>query len=317
MNWAPRLGATYQWDEKTVIRAGFGRSYDIGVFGSLFGHSVTQNLPVLAGQSLNGPESFDAAFNLDQGPAGAHVPRRSVPTGGSCCRTASARTPTRARSGRQRSNAFNVTVQRQLTDTTSVEVGYVGNRGHNVFAGDGPEFNVNQPTIVGFAQGVPQNERRPFYSGIKTTYLGLGGPFGLSQGINYFCDCATNSYDALQAKFTKRFSERLPDVGQLHAAEGPGPQRRLLPVGPEPELRRAGLGPDEHCSTSTLVWEIPFGKDKRWGSNVSPAADAFLGGWQFNATHTMQSGVPFNVGYNDSGADRDTGPGRPNLTGNP
>ena len=48
LNWAPRLGATYQLDEKTVIRGGYGRSYDIGVFGSLFGHSVTQNLPVLA-----------------------------------------------------------------------------------------------------------------------------------------------------------------------------------------------------------------------------------------------------------------------------
>ncbi len=49
-NWAPRLGVSYQLDEKTVIRAGYGRSYDIGVFGSLFGHSVTQNLPVLSAQ---------------------------------------------------------------------------------------------------------------------------------------------------------------------------------------------------------------------------------------------------------------------------
>ena len=48
LNWAPRLGATYQLNDKTVIRGGYGRSYDIGVFGSLFGHTVTQNLPVLA-----------------------------------------------------------------------------------------------------------------------------------------------------------------------------------------------------------------------------------------------------------------------------
>ena len=51
LNWAPRLGATYQINDKTVIRAGYGRSYDIGVFGSLFGHTVTQNLPVLSVQS--------------------------------------------------------------------------------------------------------------------------------------------------------------------------------------------------------------------------------------------------------------------------
>ena len=36
-----------------VIRGGFGRSFDIGVFGTVFGHTVTQNIPVLAVQNLN------------------------------------------------------------------------------------------------------------------------------------------------------------------------------------------------------------------------------------------------------------------------
>ena len=45
--------------------------------------------------------------------------------------------------------------------------------------------------------------------------------------------------------------------------------------------------------------------------------ETVFGGWQFNATHTMQSGLPFNVGYADNGTDRDTGPGRPNLIGDP
>ncbi|HEY8150229.1 MAG TPA: TonB-dependent receptor, partial [Vicinamibacteria bacterium] len=64
INWAPRLGATYQIDPKTVIRAGYGRSYDIGVFGSTFGHSVTQNLPVLAVQDLQPSNNFGSVFNL-------------------------------------------------------------------------------------------------------------------------------------------------------------------------------------------------------------------------------------------------------------
>ncbi len=41
--WNPRVGLTYQLDDKTVIRSGYGRSFDIGVFGSIFGHVVTQN----------------------------------------------------------------------------------------------------------------------------------------------------------------------------------------------------------------------------------------------------------------------------------
>ncbi len=56
INWAPRLGITYQLDEKTVVRLGYGRSYDIGVFGSTFGHAVTQNLPVLALQEQHSGE---------------------------------------------------------------------------------------------------------------------------------------------------------------------------------------------------------------------------------------------------------------------
>ena len=44
-------------------------------------------------------------------------------------------------------------------------------------------------------------------------------------------------------------------------------------------------------------------------------ADAFLGGWQFNATQTFQSGIPFDVTYAGASADRDVGPNRPNVSG--
>ena len=52
-NFAPRVGIAYQISPKTVLRMGYGRSFDVGVFGSTFGHSVTQNLPVLARQEIN------------------------------------------------------------------------------------------------------------------------------------------------------------------------------------------------------------------------------------------------------------------------
>ena len=315
LNWAPRLGVAYQLDEKTVIRAGYGRSYDIGVFGSLFGHSVTQNLPVLANQDLHGAESFDAAFNLANVPAPKPSPTPEadgtfpLPTGV---------TPhTNPREQRPPAvDAFNVTVQRQLTDTMAVEVGYVGNRGHHVFAGDGPEFDVNQPILDGFPT-VPQNQRRPFFSGIQTTYLGLGGAFQLPQGINYFCDCANNWYDSLQAKLTKRFSGGYSaQVNYTYQkAEGESGDYFLWD-------RTLNKGIQDWDRTQilnvTLVWEIPFGREKKYGANSSGVVDAILGGWQFNATYTAQTGLPFNVNYNDAGADRDTGGNnRPNLTGNP
>ena len=56
-NFAPRLGIAYQATPKTVVRLGYGRSFDIGVFGSIFGHTATQNLPVLVEQQVI-PSSF-------------------------------------------------------------------------------------------------------------------------------------------------------------------------------------------------------------------------------------------------------------------
>lgn len=315
LNWAPRLGVTYQLGEKTVIRGGFGRSYDIGVFGSLFGHSVTQNLPVLSVQELNAPSNFDRVFTLASGPSPAVFP--AVPSNGRI------RLPngvfSRALPEQQRPptvDAFNITVQHQLTDSMSVEAGYVANRGRDVFAGDGPAINVNQATLDGFVQGVPRDQRRPFFSGRDTAYLGLGGSFGWTQGIDYFCNCANNWYDSLQAKLNKRFSDGYAFTANYtwQKAEGEGAEYFFW----DRDLNRGVQDWDRtHIVNLTLVYELPFGRDKKFGSSWSPTVDAVIGGWQFNATHTVQSGIPFNVGYRDAGADRDTGPGRPNLIGDP
>src|SRR5262249_38174128 len=59
-------------------------------------------------------------------------------------------------------DAYNVTAQYQLTNTIAVEAAYVGNKGTHVFAGDGPQFDVNQPTIQGFG-AIPRDQRRPLF----------------------------------------------------------------------------------------------------------------------------------------------------------
>ena len=313
LNWAPRIGATYQVDDRTVLRGGFGRSYDIGVFGSLFGHSVTQNLPVLAVQELRAPSNFDRVFTLAQGPDAPEFPE--VPSSG--------RFPlpdgvfARALPEQQRPptvDAFNVTLQRQLTGTMSVEAGYVGNRGRNVFAGDGPAIDINQATLNGYLEGVPRNERRPFYN-----------RFGWTQGIDYFCNCASNTYDSLQAKLTKRFSDgysanvnytlqRVRQHGgsyfETDLPEHRGLYNSDLEYGP-PDWDRV------HSFVLSLVAELPVGRGRRYLTDLGPAAEAVIGGWQFNTNTMIQSGLPFNVGYRDAGQDRDTGPNRPNLIGDP
>src|SRR5438105_13287741 len=84
---APRLGFAYQATPKTVVRLGYGRSFDIGVFGSNFGHTVTQNLPVLVNQSISASNVISGAtdnvipvFTLASGPP-AYVFPSSFPGG--------------------------------------------------------------------------------------------------------------------------------------------------------------------------------------------------------------------------------------------
>ncbi|MGH9767500.1 MAG: TonB-dependent receptor domain-containing protein [Blastocatellia bacterium] len=65
---SPRIGIAYRVTDKTVVRMGFGRGFDIGVFGSVFGHNVTQNLPVLGIQSNQPAQNYLSVFTLAQGP---------------------------------------------------------------------------------------------------------------------------------------------------------------------------------------------------------------------------------------------------------
>ena len=165
---APRLSFAYQFDAKTVVRIGYGRGFDIGVFGSNFGHVVTQNLPVLAQQSIQdtncspqqqttcgpgtsnnrfpvftvsqGPQAFSFAGILGDissggtlplyGPDGTVAPR---------IRPTVQRLPT--------IDQWNATIQRQITPTINLTVSYIGNKGTHVFAGTGPSYNNNEPAI--------------------------------------------------------------------------------------------------------------------------------------------------------------------------
>jgi hypothetical protein len=308
INFAPRFGATYQMNPKTVIRMGYGRSYDIGVFGSTFGHSVTQNLPVLARQTLNAPQNFASIFNLAQGPPAPTFPavgangRFKAPDG-----VNPSTLPDQQRLPYV--DAWNLTLQRELTSEISGEIAYVGNKGTHVFNGDGPDVNFNQATIQGFAQGVPRSARQPFNLG-----TGYGLPFGLTTDIRYLCNCSDNNYQSLQAKLTKRFTHgySLLATYTLQRIQNHGGDQyffdRDLEYG-SPEWART------HAVTLAATVELPFGRGKRFGTDASKGLDYIIGGWQFNTNAWIYSGQHLNVDYRDAGQDRDVAPNRPDVTG--
>ncbi|MFQ5737472.1 MAG: TonB-dependent receptor domain-containing protein [Acidobacteriota bacterium] len=311
-NIAPRLGVTYQLSPKTVLRMGYGRSYDLGVFGSTFGHAVTQNLPVLAQQNLNPAANFESVFNLADGPETPPFPSPDrtgllkAPDGVALfVRPRKTRIPTL--------DAWNITLQHEMRGDMAWEVAYVGNKGTHVFAGDGPDYNFNQPIIDGFTDGISSNDRKPFFAG---PIRGFGGPFGLSQGFRYFGNDASNNYNALQAKFDKRFSSGWTLLAHYTLARSYNYDGSYyiwsapLAYGPANTDRKSVL------VLNSLV-ELPFGRGKRFGSDVSRGLDALIGGWQVNFTTNWSSGLPFSATNRDCGILRDTGPCRPDRVGDP
>ncbi|MBA3441691.1 MAG: TonB-dependent receptor, partial [Pyrinomonadaceae bacterium] len=298
-NFAPRFGLAYQPTEKLVVRIGYGRSYDIGVFGSLFGHSVTQNLPVLAVQN-NNASSFQSVFNLRQGPQLPNlfglnappnrggVPNTSLPANGRFFLPDGVFA--RVLPDKQRLptvDAYNFTVQYQITTTSSFEVGYIGNKGSHGFAGDGPGININQPAPFNF--GTDTNRRRPYFQ-----------RFGWTQDIDFFCNCADNRYDSLQAKFTRRFSNNYSIFTNYTLAKSRQNEGDQFFYN-----RGLGRGPADWDRTHTFIFtnvaDLPFGRNRRFLSDAPKVVDYVLGGFQFNSSTRVSSGRPFNVTF-DRGA---------------
>jgi outer membrane receptor protein involved in Fe transport len=192
-NFAPRLGIAYQATSKTVLRLGYGRSFDLGVFGSNFGHTATQNLPVLVAQQVNPSSNTASVFDLSQGPPAATFPK--VPDSGQFLlpdQVSAFVLPRRMRLATL--DAWNLTVQQEITPTLSLSAAYVANKGTHVFAGDSPNYDPNQPTIVGFGS-LDTNQRKPFFK-----------KFRWSQPLQYFGNDASDSYHSLQVVADKRFT---------------------------------------------------------------------------------------------------------------
>lgn len=347
---APRLGAAYQINPKTVVRMGYGRSFDMGVFGSNFGHSVTQNLPVLASQFVqNSVEAnYNAAFSLDAGPPAFGFPaipsNGQFPLAGPNCTVSSYTdgsgtfhpsqcTQPHIRPTFQRLptlDAWNATVQHQLNSTTSLEVAYIGNKGTHVFAGDGPTYNVNPVGIAGYGTGVTQATRRPYFNAF--TYTGYSDPtnilsnyqLGYAPNIvpgtlqccfndqgNYLGNDASSIYNALQVKLDHRFTHGLQLLSHYTFAHANHYDSNYYALS-----HAIAYGPDDqvrnHVWVTEAVYELPFGKGKAFAGASNRAEDLIVGGWQITGTTNWSSGLPWTPSTAECNSEEDVGVCRPN-----
>jgi hypothetical protein len=309
-NFAPRLGLAYQLTPKTVIRAGYGWSYELGTFGATFGHNVTQQPPVLYQDSpttdANGA-AFGRVFTLAQGPnppatfAVNSNGQFLLPPGvGGKARPTTTVLP--------RVMAYNFTVEQQIAPATSVSVGYVGNVARHVATGTGNGFdiNANQPAFIPSLVN-NQNAARPF-SG-----------YGWTQDITFYCMCLTNSYNSLQATLKRNFAKGYGIQLNYTWQDAQSDNDNYAVLFNRPLGRGRSPNIPDHQITAAQNFDIPFGRGRAFGNNSPKVVDLIAGGWNISGTTTFYSGLPFTPNLNNRAGAPYTGPnGRPDVgTGDP
>ncbi len=269
----PRIGVAYQMDSKTVIRSGYGRSFDLGVFGSIFGHVVTQNLPVLANQSIIGSgDATTYAFSLASGPNAYVFP--AVPSNGLLpapgyavnvkSRPNSLRLPT--------IDAWNLSIQRAVTPTLTVTMAYVANKGtHTLSAGDGNNTNPNESALV-----------------LPAQYSVVGAPLHWDPNV---------SGDAIYSAAFPQYTGIAPDGGTKTSKYLQRYYGGSLAACKDPNyVTPAGVAPGM-CGWNQGVSYYGDNQNSEFNALQLTAAKQFTKGLSFTANYSWQRGYDFNSSY--------------------
>ena len=329
----PRLGLAYQVNPSLVIRGGYGRSFDIGVFGSIFGHTATQNLPVLANQTITttgGSTSY--AFNLAQGPAAptpVAVPANGLlPNPGYAVTSRTRPDPLRLPT----LDAWNASLQQSISPTLSFTISYVGNKGTHTFGdSSGNTTNPNEPGIFVASPLSPTGTLHydsSIASGISptggtanTTYLRryytaalpacsdpnytrqagvAAGQCGWTNDITDFSDNLNTHYNAMDVTVSKQlahgYTVNANYAWQQAIAYQTGFSTWSLPAtrGRSSDLRQQQV-------IVYGVFQLPFGRNKALLSHANSFVNQLVSGFEINPVVNYGSGLPFSLTYSTCG----------------
>jgi hypothetical protein len=273
-----------------VIRSGYGISYvHFNRLGgeNLLGYNGPQIVNLTINQTATQPactgDSYRGCFRLTQQgyPAGLVDPSNF-----STATTRTNYTPADYRTSYVQSWHF--TVQQELAQNLLFDIAYVGNRSTGLMLlGD---YNWARPNNPG--QNIPLGQRRriPGYDFIQISY---GGGFA--------------TYHAMQVKVEKRYASGIyllnsftwskaidNAAGHLESFNGDNSRANLQNLAAE---KAPGSYNQPINNTTTFVWEVPYGKGRKWGSSANWFMNGVLGGWRLTGINTLTSGQPINITY--------------------
>lgn len=296
-DFGPRIGAAYSTDSKTVVRAAYGISY------TFF------NRPGSAQEAINAPQAIFGVLNqsMPQGgpaPAGFLTTLNSFSTGianpanFNPANSNVVYTPPDSRWPYVQNWFFSV--QRELSKSTVVELAYNGN--HSLRLPILADFNQAAANLPGQTLGV--QARRPIPSFGPITWV---DPVG------------NNHYNGFSARIERRYSDGLYLLNSFTWGKALGDSEQALEyyagyyeANPQ-NIHNLGAekGPSSFDvklnNVTSVVYQLPVGRNRRFAGTANPIVDGFLGGWDVNSIIALHTGTPLDVVYTPSTANDVTG----------
>jgi hypothetical protein len=131
-------------------------------------------------------------------------------------------------------------------------------------------------------------------------------PFPQFGNIRTFDDDGTSSYNSGQIKLEKRFTHGYSLLAAYTYSKYTERVFRLNPYDTSYE-ERPSENDAPHRIVLSGIFELPFGKGRRWGSGVSGVMDGLIGGWSVQAIGQYQSGRPIDLNARNVYFDGDLG----------
>jgi hypothetical protein len=349
LNFAPRLGIAYKVTDKLVARVGAGLFYAPASAMVSFdqpGQHLGFNSTTSWNGSLNGEGFIPTNLVSNPFPNGLQQPVGSSQGALTFVGVAADNVQMWPKGAHPIGYAeqWSMDLQYQLGRHSVIEVGYTGVRGRRLMYGN-PDLNANQlPTQdLALGQSVLDSEvQNPFSAVITDPSSPLSGqkilrnqllrPFPEFVYLNWTRSLpgAHSAYDALSMKLTKQFSDGLSLLSTYvwsKALDNGSEDFIGWTIG---SMWRDSYNTNLDYAVSThdvpqsfataLVYQLPYGSGKRWGSSAPSIVKQVAGDWELSSIVRLTSGLPLLPVYyqnNPLGNYGFPGPGLPDLVGDP
>jgi outer membrane receptor protein involved in Fe transport len=278
-DFAPRVGAAYRISPGFVLRGGFGL-YNVDYTANEFRAAVNV-APFIRRAQLWRSLLLSQGVNVNQ------IYTFENPTANSSAAGADTQLTTLEgfdpNYATMKTYAWNFTVEKDLGREFGMRLTYAGNEGRNASRQVRVNACVPGPTEC-LARAASDPTARKWSN------------FGTRMGMR-FGDGESN-YNGIEAEITKRYSSGLfVNVNYAYSRVFRYDTSASNPAA-DPHWRYDyGLVPAQpaHVFHYNFVYDLPFGKGKKFGSSMPQAVDVVLGGWSAAGLGTWQSGTPLTI----------------------